>query len=92
MSIVSDLRKQVAEATAKIEEIQATCTHPATVVTKHPTQLPVTVFYEDDFGGQQGTEWRNGFKCACGLCEKAWTEYADGRPYSQFDTEQLGRI
>lgn len=92
MTLVAKLRKDISEAQDRILEIQKECTHPKSAQTRKDTQFPVTVFYEDEIGGQSGTEFRKGTHCVCGLCEKAWDEYLDGRPYTSFDTEDLGRI
>lgn len=92
MGLVTGLKKQIAECQAQIKEIQSVCTHPSTATNKRATQIPVTVHYEDEIGGQSGVDFRNGFACSCGLCLHEWIEYADGRKYSPFDQENIGRI
>lgn len=92
MSIVARLRREIAERKEQIEELQAACTHPAAAVTKTPVLLSITEYYEDEIGGRSQGASRKGYRCTCGLCESEWHEYEDGRRYSQFDSEDIGRI
>ena len=92
MSIVSKLRQQIAECQEQIESIQSACAHPSVAVHKRPVKIPVTVHYEDEIGAQPGTETRDGFSCSCGLCLSEWTEYENGKKWSPFDQENIGRI
>jgi hypothetical protein len=65
MSIVANLREQIAKLEAKITAIQKDCNHPASAVTRK---------HRADMGNYDRSMDGYWDECECGLCEKRWTE------------------
>jgi hypothetical protein len=59
MTIIDKLRREIAEAEARIRQIQKACSHPEEAITR---ELEAT--------NSEGKKWR---LCTCGLCETEFT-------------------
>lgn len=84
MGIVAKLRTEIKARQDRIEEIQAACPHPNTVVEWMSTSVPVPRYERDEYGEDIINRNEPAFKCRCGFCESEWIELEDGTKWSQF--------